>query len=179
MVITHILLGRYLIDEPLLIILLLSHIHKDEMRNLINIILLLLLMSCDDAAKLYRLGKRIERATNNHESLTNNEKGIKQNDWGVSTVIGIDTFINKEADYSVDLLLPVDTSNSILMTMSILPYLITGYSENESNIVLNFFQDTSLVNKYLVNYAQTSNNQYKYKVIRKYDSPTICISNGR
>jgi hypothetical protein len=144
------------------------------MRYFIKVFLLIFLLSCDnayDAAKLYRLGKRIERATNNRESLTNKEKGRKQNDWGVSTFLGIDTLTNKEADYSVDLLLPVDTSKSILMTMSVLPHLITGYSENESNIDLNFFQDTLLVNKYLVNYILTSNNQYKYKVIRKYDSP--------
>lgn len=152
------------------------------MRNFIKVFLLLFLLSCDnvnDAAKLFRLGKRLERATNNRESIINIEKERKQNDWGVSTFIGMDTLTNKEADYSVDLLLPVDTSKSVLMTMSVLPHLITGYSEKESNIVLNFFQDTLLVNKYLIKYIQTSNTQYKYKVIRKYDSPTICISNGR
>lgn len=152
-----------------------------KMRKLIFIYIFIVFTSCDnvnDAAKLYRLGRRIERVSVNDESLNEYKESKKQNDWGVSTIMKIDTLKNDSAKYSVDLRLPVDTLKSIYMTMSVLPHMIKGYSENESDFILNFYQDSLIVIKYLVHYKKTSKNQYDYRLIKKYDSPTICISNA-
>lgn len=151
------------------------------MRFLVIIFLITLLSACDranDAAKLYRIGRRIERATNDNELLNGNRDNGKQNEWGKSSLIQVETLQNSEADYSVDLRLPIDTSRSIFMTMSVLPHMIEAYSEKESKMMLNFYLDTTLVKRFLVNYKWISTNKYDYRVIKKYDSPTTYKANA-
>lgn len=131
-------------------------------------------ISCDnlnDAARIYRLGRRIERATEKNETkLLNSDL---QNDWGLSTILKIDTLINNELDYSVELMLPVDTARSIELTIQMLPNMIENFQDKEAIFSLHFIKTGKIIYEYRIKYIQIKNNKYEMEIINKIRQPNM------
>lgn len=120
------------------------------------------LSSCNDfnsIIKLIVLGNRIERMDNKNEANESNN-----NSWGLSKIIKIDTLESRDYNYSIDLLLPADTSNSIKWTIRALPKMINDFQFKENIFKLNFYKDTLKVFSCKIQYELNGNNGFTYKL---------------
>lgn len=130
------------------------------------------LYSCEnlnDAAKLYRLGRRIEKVSEKKEK--NPINSYRQNDWGLSTIMKFDTLTTIGIDYSVALLLPIDTTRSIELTIQMLPNMINNYTDKEATFQLFFIQSKTTLIEYRIKYIWIRNNKYNFEILDKIRQP--------
>ena len=150
------------------------------MKDLIKILTVLIILSgcnnVNDAAKIYRLGKRIDRVIENDNSPNPVLKAKTQNDWGLCTIISVDTLKTKGADYTVELQLPIDTTQSIELTIQMLPNMIDNFKDKEAIFDLYFIQTKTVMFEYRIKYIWIDKNKYDFEIINKIRQPNTRYS---